>query len=87
MEQQETYTVEQHARACAHELGLEMNTDAALKALARSEVALSDDLSASFHREAGSLSLISEHSVLFLDRTETYRLCSLLEAELKGDVS
>ena len=49
----------------------------------RQEVRLSDDLEASFHREAQSVSLISENCVLFLDREETYRLVSLLTAEFK----
>jgi hypothetical protein len=53
----------------------------------RQEVALSDDLSASFHREAQSVTLVSEHCVMLLDREETYRLLSLLEAEMKGVVS
>ncbi len=70
-------------------------TDAEVRALSaemaqrvvRSEVALSDFLSASFHREAQSLTLVTENAVLFLDREETYKLLSLLEAEMKGVAS
>lgn len=71
------------------------NTDAWIRAVSkenaqhvtRQEVALSDDLSASFHREAMSLSLVSEHCVMLLDREETYRPLSLLEAEFKGMIA
>ena len=47
-------------------------------------VALSNDLSASFNSEAQSVTLIGSNGLLCLDREETYRLFSLLEAEFKG---
>jgi hypothetical protein len=51
------------------------------------EVALGQGKTATFYREAGEVLLENEESAFFLDREETHRLVSLLEAEMKGNVS
>jgi hypothetical protein len=50
------------------------------------EVAIGIGKTATFYREAGEILLENEESTFFLDAEETYRLLSLLQAELKGSV-
>ncbi len=50
------------------------------------EVAIGQGKTATLYREAGEVLLESEESAFYLDREETYRLVSLLEAEFKGVV-